>query len=78
MKVSNMLDRLYNSFDDLSRAHDVFKIETIGDAYLAVTNLVRDQNDHAKRIVDFAIEALHAANQTVIDVDDPSLGLIYV
>ena len=76
MKVSNMLDRLYNSFDDLSRTHDVFKIETIGDAYLAVTNLVSDQKDHAKRIVDFAIEALHAANQTVIDVDDPSLGCV--
>ena len=30
-KVSDMLDRLYLKFDDLSRKHQVFKIETIGD-----------------------------------------------
>ena len=31
IKVSDMLDRLYSKFDDLSRKHNVFKIETIGD-----------------------------------------------
>jgi len=78
MKVSEMLDRLYSSFDALSRAHDVFKIETIGDAYMAVTNLVKDQDDHAKRVVDFAVEALAAANETLIDVDDPSRGYVNI
>jgi len=37
IKVSDMLDRLYNRFDELSQVHDVFKVETIGDAYMAVT-----------------------------------------
>jgi class 3 adenylate cyclase len=78
MKVSDMLDRLYHSFDELSRAHDVFKIETIGDAYMAVTNLVKDQDDHAKRLVDFAVEALAAANETLIDVDDKSRGCVNI
>lgn len=31
MKVSNMLDRLYNKFDDLSHKRGVHKLETIGD-----------------------------------------------
>lgn len=31
-KVANLLDRLYHVFDDLSIKHDVFKVETIGDA----------------------------------------------
>ena len=31
MKVSNMLDRLYSTFDDLSQKHGVHKLETIGD-----------------------------------------------
>ena len=78
MKVSDMLDRLYTSFDELSRAHDVFKIETIGDAYMAVTNLVKDQHDHAKRVVDFAVEALDAANKTLIDVDDSLIGSVNI
>merc|ERR1711935_342000 len=40
IKISMMLDRLYHSFDTISRKYDVFKVETIGDAYMAVTNLV--------------------------------------
>jgi serine/threonine protein kinase/ABC-type phosphate/phosphonate transport system substrate-binding protein len=31
-KVSDMLDRLYTKFDNLSVEYDIFKIETIGDA----------------------------------------------
>ena len=30
IKVSDMLDRLYGEFDELSQMHDVFKVETIG------------------------------------------------
>ncbi len=38
MKISDLLDRLYNSFDALSHYHDVFKVETIGDAYVSKDN----------------------------------------
>lgn len=30
LKISDMLDRLYLAFDELSDKHEVFKIETIG------------------------------------------------
>jgi len=72
MQVSYMLDRLYTRFDDLSRIHDVFKVETIGDATMAVNNLVKDQDDHAKRISRFSIDALRAANETLVDKNDIS------
>ena len=42
--VMNMLDRLYTIFDMLSEKYDVFKVETIGDAYMAVANLHHDQS----------------------------------
>ena len=45
LKVSNMLDRLYLAFDDLAGKHKIFKVETIGDAYMGVTNLEGDQFD---------------------------------
>ena len=38
LKVSGMLDRLYLAFDALSSKHEVFKVETIGDAWVGVTN----------------------------------------
>ena len=72
-----MLDRLYQKFDDLSHKYDVFKVETIGDAWMGATNLVKDQSsDHAKRIAQFAHDAIEAANSTLIDQDDPSKGFV--
>ena len=41
LKVSDMLDRLYQKFDSLSHEHDVYKVETIGDSWMGVTNLVK-------------------------------------
>jgi len=78
IKISLMLDRLYHSFDQISRKHDVFKVETIGDAYMAVTNLVNDQPDHAKRIAAFSIDVLRAASETSIDLDDPERGCVNI
>jgi len=78
LKVSDMLDRLYVKFDDLSIERDVFKIETIGDAYMAVTNLVKEQEDHALRIAQFAKDTVIAASQTLIDIDNPNLGHVKI
>jgi len=77
-KVSDMLDRLYLKFDALADKHDIFKIETIGDAFIGVTNLVKDQIDHTKRIAEFAVDAVAAANNTPISLDDPSLGCVVI
>jgi len=44
---------------------------------MAVTNLVKDQpTDHTKRIAEFAIEAIIAASDTMIDPDDESKGYV--
>lgn len=40
----------------------------------AVTNLMKEQNDHAARIARFAVEAIKAANSTLIKTDEPELG----
>jgi serine/threonine protein kinase len=77
-KISDMLDRLYNKFDSLSRKHQVFKVETIGDAWMGVTNLERPQPDHTKRIANFAVDAIRAASITLIDQEDVSRGFINI
>ena len=52
--------------------------EMHSDAYMAVTNLVKDQPDHARRIAYFSVDAIAAANQTLIDLDDESLGYVNI
>lgn len=78
-KIANLLDRLYRQFDALSNLFEIYKVETIGDAYMAVTNLVKDQaDDHVSRIAQFAIEAIEAANGTLIDEENESLGTVKI
>lgn len=49
------------------------------DAYMAVTNLIKDQpDDHAKRIAQFSIDAIRAANRTLIDEDEPEKGYVNI
>ncbi|EGD80192.1 guanylyl cyclase [Salpingoeca rosetta] len=76
--VSDMLDRLYCIFDELTEKHGVFKVETIGDAYMAATNLVKPQHDHALRIAQFAEDAIKAAQSTFIDMERPELGCVNI
>ena len=70
-QISNLLDRLYTMFDKLSVELDVFKVETIGDAYMAVSNLHKDQSeDYMQRMADFALKAVEAAQKTKINEQD--------
>jgi len=55
------------------------RIETIGDAFVGVTNLVKNQeDDHAKRIAEFAIGTLKAAAETPILANDPAMGTVQI
>eukprot|EP00045_Choanoeca_perplexa_P007673 m.70502 g.70502 ORF g.70502 m.70502 type:complete len:1257 (+) comp14167_c0_seq1:503-4273(+) len=76
--VSDMLDRLYHKFDDLANKYELFKVETIGDAYFCASNLVSDQSEHAIRIAMFSIEAIRAAKATPILKNDPSRGFVNI
>jgi len=60
-----MLDNLYGKFDSLVKKHELFKVETIGDAYMCVGNLRSSQPDHAHRIARFAMDAVVAAKSTL-------------
>ena len=73
-----MLDRLYTAFDQLADKHEVFKLETIGDAWVGVCNLRSSQPDHAARIARFSIDAVEAARQTAIHLDRPELGTVKI
>lgn len=54
IQVFHLLETLYAGFDALARQFGVFKIETIGDCYVAVVGLPKPRKNHAVVMVKFA------------------------
>ena len=46
-QVFTLLETLYHAFDELAKRRRVFKVETIGDCYVAVCGLPDPRKDHA-------------------------------
>jgi class 3 adenylate cyclase len=57
-QVFQLLEALYNAFDDIAKYRKVFKVETVGDCYVAVTGLPDAQPNHAVIMARFATEIL--------------------
>ena len=77
-KVMTMLDDMYSRFDSLVKTHGLFKVETIGDAYMCVGGLPEPQSDHALRVGSFALEAINAAGKVLIDREDKKRGFVEI
>ena len=56
-----MLNDLYTCFDSIIEAFDIYKVETIGDAYMVVSGLPTRNGDlHAREISRMALAILDA------------------
>eukprot|EP01135_Chromosphaera_perkinsii_P011680 Nk52_evm3s2474 gene=Nk52_evmTU3s2474 len=67
--IVNLLNSLYCSFDDITAQYDVYKIETIGDAYFLVSGCPNPNGDaHSVIIAEVALELLNA----VMSFESPS------
>jgi class 3 adenylate cyclase len=71
--VFMLLQTIYHGFDQVAKRRKVFKVETIGDCYLAVTGLPKPQPAHAVIMARFAWECKNKLIEMTRDLE-VSLG----
>lgn len=52
------LTKMWQEYDKLAIKWGMYKVETIGDAYVGVIGCPERRNDHAERAVEFALEII--------------------
>ncbi|VVC40589.1 Hypothetical protein CINCED_3A019101 [Cinara cedri] len=70
MEVVSMLNAMYSIFDTLTERNKVYKVETIGDAYMVVSGAPMTEDNHAEKVCDMALDMVDA----ITDLKDPSTG----
>jgi class 3 adenylate cyclase len=68
VEVFELLEAIYSVFDAIAVKRGVFKIETIGDCYVAVTGIPNPQSEHAVIMARFARDCMARLNELTHDL----------
>ena len=74
-QVCGMLNRLYCVMDYLLDKFELFKVETIGDAYVCCSGIPEPDEDHAEKVANFAIAVSHCVRHVLSPVDGRPIQL---
>jgi class 3 adenylate cyclase len=68
-QVFTLLQTLYQAFDVIARRRRVFKVETIGDSYVAVTGLPEPQEQHVLIMAKFTSDCMKRMNEVTKELE---------
>ncbi|KAF7259154.1 hypothetical protein EG68_03625 [Paragonimus skrjabini miyazakii] len=69
--VVSLLNRLYGCFDGLTEKHKVYKVETVGDAYLIASGCPVRTHLHAALIAEVALDMVESVKMVKDESKDP-------
>jgi class 3 adenylate cyclase len=61
----NSLNNLWNEYDAIAKKWGIYKVETIGDAFLGIAGCPERAPDHAARAANFALGNLSKILKTI-------------
>ena len=74
-EVIDLLNRLYCVMDYLCEKFGLYKIDTIGDAFICCSGLPQENENHAENVANFAVAVRHCAMQVVSPIDGEPIKL---
>lgn len=74
-QVIEMLNRLYCVMDFLAGTFNLYKVETIGDAYVCASGLPKPDKEHARNVANFAVAVSHCTKQVLSPADGSPIQL---
>ena len=74
--VADAIRRLFSTLDQLCNRHNVLRVKTVGETFMAVANLAECQDDHEATLAFFALEAIEVASRTLVNTKDPECGTL--
>ncbi|VDP65326.1 unnamed protein product [Echinostoma caproni] len=75
LEVVDLLNRLYSCFDGLTEKHKVYKVETIGDAYMIASGVPVRTKYHAPFIAEMALDMVSGVQEVKDESKDPPESL---
>mmetsp|Transcript_41802 Transcript_41802/g.100699 ORF Transcript_41802/g.100699 Transcript_41802/m.100699 type:complete len:1172 (+) Transcript_41802:71-3586(+) len=68
-QVFTLLEKIYAAFDRVSHRHGIFKLETVGDSYVAVAGIPEPIEEHAAVAVRFARDCMKKMKESVLKLE---------
>ncbi|XP_069142346.1 guanylate cyclase soluble subunit beta-2-like [Argopecten irradians] len=75
LQIVSMLNNLYQRFDQCTNKHDVYKVETIGDAYMIVSGVPEENENHAREVAHFSMDMIREASNVHSPVNNNPLQI---
>lgn len=71
IKLVNLLNQIFSTFDLLTEQHGLEKIKTVGDAYMVVGGIPIPKPDHAQAVAEMALDMQQAIAEFSTRIEEP-------